>query len=193
VKALIVGVGRVGSAVAGRLRDEGWEVVVIDESEEALGRLGPNWPGEFHLGHGMDTSVLERAGIADADAFVASTDGDNTNIVIAQVAKQRYEVPAVAARIGRSGRLALEGLGTHFANIEDTTDRLITLMKRKARDRTGSEDNWKDLLKPLPFGRGATAEEIGAAIAFIASDHSGYTSGSVVTIDAGLSARAQAF
>jgi trk system potassium uptake protein TrkA len=81
------------------LRDEGWEVVVIDESEEALGRLGPNWPGEFHLGHGMDTSVLERAGIADADAFVASTDGDNTNIVIAQVAKQRYEVPAVAARI----------------------------------------------------------------------------------------------
>ena len=99
MKALIVGVGRVGSAVAGRLRDEGWEVVVIDESEEALGRLGPNWPGEFHLGHGMDTSVLERAGIADADAFVASTDGDNTNIVIAQVAKERYEVPAVAARI----------------------------------------------------------------------------------------------
>jgi trk system potassium uptake protein TrkA len=99
VKALIVGVGRVGSAVAARLRDEGWEIVVIDESEEALGRLGPNWSGEFHLGHGMDTSVLEEAGIADADAFVASTDGDNTNIVIAQVAKRRYEVPAVAARI----------------------------------------------------------------------------------------------
>jgi trk system potassium uptake protein TrkA len=99
VRALIVGVGRVGSAVAARLRDEGWEIVVIDESEEALGRLGPNWSGEFHLGHGMDTSVLEEAGIADADAFVASTDGDNTNIVIAQVAKRRYEVPAVAARI----------------------------------------------------------------------------------------------
>jgi trk system potassium uptake protein len=99
VKALIVGVGRVGSAVAARLHDEGWDVAVVDESEEALGRLGANWPGEFHLGHGMDVSVLEKAGIADADAFVASTDGDNTNIVIAQVAKQRYEVPAVAARI----------------------------------------------------------------------------------------------
>jgi NAD(P)-dependent dehydrogenase (short-subunit alcohol dehydrogenase family) len=49
------------------------------------------------------------------------------------------------------------------------------------------------LFKPLPFGRGATAEEIGAAIAFIASERSGYTSGSVITIDAGLSARAQAF
>jgi trk system potassium uptake protein TrkA len=99
VKALIVGVGRVGSAVARRLEKEGWEVVVIDESEEALGRLGANWSGEFHLGHGMDTSVLEDAGIAEADAFVASTDGDNTNIVVAQVAKQRYEVPAVAVRI----------------------------------------------------------------------------------------------
>jgi NAD(P)-dependent dehydrogenase (short-subunit alcohol dehydrogenase family) len=73
------------------------------------------------------------------------------------------------------------------------TDRLVTLMKKKALDRTGNADNWKDLFKPLPFGRGATAEEIGAAIAFVASERSGYTSGSVVTIDAGLSARAQAF
>jgi NAD(P)-dependent dehydrogenase (short-subunit alcohol dehydrogenase family) len=73
------------------------------------------------------------------------------------------------------------------------TERLVGLMKKKALDRTGSADNWKDLFKPLPFGRGATAEEIGAAIAFIASERSAYTSGSVVTIDAGLSARAQAF
>jgi 3-oxoacyl-[acyl-carrier protein] reductase len=73
------------------------------------------------------------------------------------------------------------------------TDRLVGLMKKKAKDRTGSEENWKDLLKPLPFGRGASPEEIGAAIAFLASGHSGYTSGSVVTIDAGLSARASAF
>jgi 3-oxoacyl-[acyl-carrier protein] reductase len=73
------------------------------------------------------------------------------------------------------------------------TERLIGLMKKKAKDRTGSEDNWTDLVKPLPFGRGASPEEIGAAVAFLASGHSGYTSGSVVTIDAGLSARAGAF
>jgi len=73
------------------------------------------------------------------------------------------------------------------------TDRLVTLLKRKALDRTGSEDNWKELLKPMPFSRGASPEEIGATIAFIASEQSGYTSGSIVTIDAGLSARAQAF
>jgi NAD(P)-dependent dehydrogenase (short-subunit alcohol dehydrogenase family) len=73
------------------------------------------------------------------------------------------------------------------------TDRLIGLMRKKAQDRTGNADNWRDLLKPLPFGRAATPEEVGAAIAFLASDLSGYTSGSVVIIDAGLSARAQAF
>jgi len=73
------------------------------------------------------------------------------------------------------------------------TDRIVTLMKKKAKDRTGSEGNWQELRKPLPFQRCATAEEIGAAAAFLASPLSGYTSGSVVTIDAGLSARATAF
>ena len=77
------------------------------------------------------------------------------------------------------------------AYLKRATDR--GLMKKKAQDRTSSTDNWKELFKPLPFGRGATAEEIGAAIAFLASAHSGYTSGSIVTIDAGLSARASAF
>ena len=99
MKALIVGCGRVGSALAKRLQESGWEVVALDESEEALGRLGENWPGEFHVGHALDIAVLEAAGISDADAFIASTDGDNTNIVVAQVAKLRYEVPHVATRI----------------------------------------------------------------------------------------------
>ena len=74
-----------------------------------------------------------------------------------------------------------------------STDRLIGLMRKKAQDRTGNAENWRDLLKPLPFGRASTPEEIGAMIAFLASDHSGYSSGSVVIIDAGLSARAQSF
>src|SRR6202158_692500 len=74
-----------------------------------------------------------------------------------------------------------------------STDRLVGLMRKKAQDRTGNAENWPDLLKPLPFGRASTPHEIGAAIAFLASGYSGYTSGSVVIIDAGLSARAQAF
>ncbi len=74
-----------------------------------------------------------------------------------------------------------------------STDRLVGLMRKKAQDRTGNAENWRDLFKPLPFGRASTPEEIGAVIAFLASAHSGYTSGSVVIIDAGLSARAQSF
>jgi 3-oxoacyl-[acyl-carrier protein] reductase len=69
------------------------------------------------------------------------------------------------------------------------TERLVGLMKRKAQDRTGNADNWRDLFKPLPFGRACTPQEIGAMIAFLSSEHSGYNSGSVVTVDAGLSAR----
>jgi 3-oxoacyl-[acyl-carrier protein] reductase len=69
------------------------------------------------------------------------------------------------------------------------TERIVRLMKKKAQDRTGSAENWRDLYKPMPFGRAARPGEIGAMIAFLASDHSGYNSGSVVTIDAGLSAR----
>ena len=99
MKGLVVGCGRVGSALAKRLLEAGWEVVALDESEEALGRLGENWPGEFHVGHALDIRVLESAGIRDADALIAATDGDNTNIVVAQVAKLEYEVPHVAARI----------------------------------------------------------------------------------------------
>jgi 3-oxoacyl-[acyl-carrier protein] reductase len=70
------------------------------------------------------------------------------------------------------------------------TDRLVTLLRKRAKDRTGDPETWRELTKSMPFGRAAAPEEIGAMIAFLASDRSGYTSGSVVTIDAGISARA---
>jgi trk system potassium uptake protein TrkA len=99
VKALVVGCGRVGSNVALRLESEGWDVTVVDEKEEALARLGDAWRGGFVVGHGMDANVLREAGIDDADAVVVATNGDNTNLVVAQVAKRRFEVPMVVARI----------------------------------------------------------------------------------------------
>ena len=61
MRALVVGCGRVGSAVALNLKSAGWEVSVIDEREDALGRLGDHWTGEFHVGHGMDISLLRQA------------------------------------------------------------------------------------------------------------------------------------
>ena len=99
MKALVIGCGRVGSNVAKQLAEEGWEVTAVDEKEEALSRLGESWDGGFVVGHGMDTDVLRRAGIEDADAVVVSTDGDNTNIVIAQVAEKRFDNQCVVVRI----------------------------------------------------------------------------------------------
>ena len=99
MNAVVIGCGRVGSAVAKGLAADGWDVSVVDESEDALGRLGQGWRGEFVVGHGMDVTVLERAGVADAEAAVVATSGDNTNIVIGQVLQQRYDVATVVVRI----------------------------------------------------------------------------------------------
>ena len=106
MNALIIGCGRVGSTIALNLHAEGWEVVVVDENEDALSRLGESWRGAFVVGHGMDTDLLREAGIEEADAVVASTDGDNTNIVIAQIAKTRFGAPCVVTRVLDPGRAA---------------------------------------------------------------------------------------
>ena len=115
MNALIIGCGRVGSTIALQLHKEGWDVTVIDENEDALSRLGENWPGSFVVGHGMDTDLLRQAGIEEADAVVVSTDGDNTNIVIGQVAQKRFGIQCVIARIldpARADFYAARGLRT---------------------------------------------------------------------------------
>jgi trk system potassium uptake protein TrkA len=99
VKAIVVGCGRVGSAVAQQLQASGWDVTVLDENEDALGRLGENWAGGFVVGHGMDLQLLREAGIEEAEAVVVTTDGDNTNIVIAQAAQKQWQVPKVVVRV----------------------------------------------------------------------------------------------
>jgi trk system potassium uptake protein len=104
VKALVIGCGRVGSSIALELHREGWDVTVVDENEDALSRLGEGWPGAFIVGHGMDADLLRDAGIEDADAVVVATDGDNTNIVIGQVAKKRFDVQCVVVRVLDPGR-----------------------------------------------------------------------------------------
>ena len=99
MKAIVIGSGRVGSNVALQLEGSGWDVTVLDENEDALGRLGDSWAGGFLVGHGMDLQLLREAGIEDADAVVVTTDGDNTNLVIAQAAQKHFEVPTVVARV----------------------------------------------------------------------------------------------
>jgi trk system potassium uptake protein TrkA len=103
---LIVGCGRVGSSVARTMLREGHEVSCLDEDPESHTRLEvgleKGWEdlgGMFTVGAGLEIDALVAAGIERADAFIASTDGDNTNIVIAQIAQRRYNVPTVIARI----------------------------------------------------------------------------------------------
>jgi trk system potassium uptake protein TrkA len=115
VKAVVIGCGRVGSAVSKGLVEESWDVTVVDESEDALMRLGPQWTGGFVLGHGMDTKVLEQAGVEEVDAAVVSTDGDNTNLVIGQVLQKRYGIGTVVVRVldpARAAFYAERGLNT---------------------------------------------------------------------------------
>jgi trk system potassium uptake protein TrkA len=99
MKALVIGSGRVGSTVAKRLARQGWDVTVVDEKEEALGRLGEDWRGGFITGHGMDVDVLRAAGIEETDAVVVATDGDNSNIIIGQVAQKLFAVQCVVVRL----------------------------------------------------------------------------------------------
>jgi len=96
---VIVGCGRVGSGLARDLVTQGFDVSIIDESPDAFHLLGDDFPGEFVVGRALDWAVLREAGIERAIAFVACTDGDNTNIVIAQVAQKKYGIKCVVARV----------------------------------------------------------------------------------------------
>jgi trk system potassium uptake protein TrkA len=103
---LIVGAGRVGSSLARRMLNDGHEVSCLDEDPESHARLeidlAKQWEdmgGQFTVGTALEIEALTAAGIERADVFVASTDGDNTNIVIAQIAKRRFNVPTVIARV----------------------------------------------------------------------------------------------
>ena len=96
---VIVGCGRVGSALALGLVADGHKVAVIDEDEDALLRLGEDFPGEFVHGVGIDIKAMEIVHTENADAFVAATDGDNTNIVSAQLAMERFGVKRVVTRV----------------------------------------------------------------------------------------------
>ncbi len=107
---------------------------MIDRDPEAFVRLGRSWGGEFVAGHALDVDVLERAGIADADVLVAASSGDNTNIVVAQIAKRRYAVPSVAARILDPARAAFFA-GHGFDVVSPTQTAIADLASWATKDR----------------------------------------------------------
>jgi trk system potassium uptake protein TrkA len=119
---LIVGAGRVGSAVARSALLEGHDVSVLDEDPLSHERLevgmDTSWEdggGRFTVGTALEIEALEAAGIGEADVFIASTNGDNTNLVIAQLAQRRFNVPKVIVRVldpARSDWYSQQGLHT---------------------------------------------------------------------------------
>ena len=119
---LIVGAGRVGSAVARSALASGHDVSILDEDPLSHERLevgmDASWEdagGRFTVGTALEVEALEAAGIGEADVFIASTDGDNTNLVIAQIARRRFEVERVVVRVldpARARWYAEQGLQT---------------------------------------------------------------------------------
>ncbi len=96
---IIVGCGRVGSELAKLLSNEGHNVVVIDKSLASFERLGSTFNGITMVGNGFSLALLKQVGVEKADAFCAVTNGDNTNLISAQVAKKIFKVPKVIARV----------------------------------------------------------------------------------------------
>lgn len=98
-KIVILGCGRVGIALTQMLVHAGYEVTVIDKNRQAFERLPRHLPVEEVVGLGIDQEVLERAGIKEAQGFIAVSGGDNSNVMAAQIAQRVYRVPKVLARI----------------------------------------------------------------------------------------------
>jgi trk system potassium uptake protein TrkA len=113
---LIVGAGRVGSAIAKRALDDGHEVSVLDSDPLSHERLdkdqSTSWEdagGRFTVAQALEVDGLVESGIEEADVFMAATSGDNTNLVIAQIAQRRFNVPRVVVRVADPARAAWYG------------------------------------------------------------------------------------
>ena len=99
MSVVIVGCGNLGAYLANLLSDEGWGVIVVDWHEEAFSQLSSSFSGSKVIGDSAEIDVLERAGIASAEAVIAATKRDNVNLMVAQIAKEIYGVPLVLARV----------------------------------------------------------------------------------------------
>lgn len=99
MKVVIMGCGRVGAELAGLLDREGHQVTILDIDPEAFSQLPLDFGGAKVVGNGIDQDVLRRLGLAEADAFVAASPGDNRNVMASQIAKHIFGVPRVVCRI----------------------------------------------------------------------------------------------
>lgn len=138
---VIVGCGRVGSTLARELCELGNTVAVVDRKADAFLRLGDDFSGQTIVGIGFDPDILIAAGIEKASALAAVTNGDNSNIMVARVARERFGIQSVVARIYDPKRSEIyERLGiATVATVKWTAERI---MRRIISDRPAVE--WTD-------------------------------------------------
>jgi trk system potassium uptake protein TrkA len=99
MRVIVVGCGRVGAGIAERLARDGHELTVIDINSESFSRLEDDFPGQALRGDGTDEDVLRRAGADEADLFFALTEGDNRNVLAAQMAAETFKIGRVVAKV----------------------------------------------------------------------------------------------
>ncbi len=158
VHIVIMGCGRVGSALAQTLEQQGHTVAVVDQDPTAFRRLGAGFGGRRVTGVGFDQDTLREAGIEEAGAFAAVSSGDNSNIIAARVAREMFGVENVAARIYDPKRAEVYqrlGIPT-VATVRWTADQMLRRLLP-----SGSEPLWRD-----PSG-GVQLAEVHAADAWI--------------------------
>lgn len=107
MNVFVTGCGKIGAALADRLSDQGHDVVVIDSDENKFENLSDNFSGLTFCGVPIDADVLVKAGIRDCDALCAASNDDNTNLMVAQLAKTVFGVEKVIVRVSDSEKEAL--------------------------------------------------------------------------------------
>ena len=157
---VVVGCGRVGSELAVAVEAAGHTVSIIDKDRNAFRHLPESFKGKAILGFGFDRDHLEQAGIEQADALAAVTNGDNSNVLAARIARETYEIPHVVARIYDPRRAVIyQRLGIQtVATVAWTTDQVL---RRLFPDESVSE--WTDAIRHDQPGRAGTAGRLGRA------------------------------
>lgn len=172
---VIMGCGRVGSALAERLDAEGHSVAIIDQDPEAFRKLHSVFSGEQITGVGFDRETLIRANIEKADGFAAVSSGDNSNIISARVARESFKVPRVVARIYDPrraeiySRLGIQTVASVRWTTEQIIQRLQPIAKEEFRDSTGTLTLEEMQFNPLWIGQRSKrlALHSGARIGYI--------------------------
>jgi trk system potassium uptake protein TrkA len=176
VHVVIMGCGRVGSAIAHSLEAAGHSVAVVDQDVSAFRRLGPDFRGRQVTGVGFDRDTLVEAGIEEAGAFAAVSSGDNSNIISARVARETFGVENVVARIydpRRAEVYARLGIPT-VATVRWTADEMLRRLVPEGAHSVWSEPSGHVVLADVHFDAGWTGHSVakieeltGARVAFV--------------------------